>query len=510
MQQGPAPADQAMAPAPTASTPGEQVEATRAADATEPEAGQEPQPALRRRRRRILIGSAVAVVAVVGVTGGLYGTPLASKLGLAGPTTQAPSPPQSPQAALRPVGADGPAPTPQGVAAALQQVLANPALGTLTGRIVDPATGQVLWERDAGRPMTPASSNKIITAAAALLALDPNSRLTTKVVEGPEPGTIVLVGGGDPTLSLQPDGKESVYPGAAKLQDLVNKVKAAGVPVRKVLVDTSRYTADNWLSSWEKSDIVGGDITYVAPVMLDGGREDATNPESRRTDRPAVSAGRHLAQALDADLNSVAAGKAPANSKVIAEVRSPSIQQLVDNALLISDNVLAETLAREVARAKGKEPSFSGARQAVQEVLSQNGFDLTGWTMADGSGLSTENKVPARLLSDILAVAAAPDGSARADQRTPKLRPLLTGLPVAGGSGTLAGRYQNGNSAQGKGWVRAKTGTLTKVNSLSGIVLDADNRLLAFSLLSNGSDMEPGRAALDAVAATLRECGCQR
>ncbi|MGH3869063.1 MAG: D-alanyl-D-alanine carboxypeptidase, partial [Pseudonocardiaceae bacterium] len=93
-------------------------------------------------------------------------------------------------------------------------------------------------------------------------------------------------------------------------------------------------------------------------------------------------------------------------------------------------------------------------------------------------------------------------------QRTVALRPLLVGLPVAGGSGTLADRY-HGPAAGGRGWVRAKTGTLTGVNSLAGIVLDAEGRVLVFALLSNGPNPVSVRPRLDTLAAGLRSCGCR-
>jgi D-alanyl-D-alanine carboxypeptidase/D-alanyl-D-alanine-endopeptidase (penicillin-binding protein 4) len=142
----------------------------------------------------------------------------------------------------------------------------------------------------------------------------------------------------------------------------------------------------------------------------------------------------------------------------------------------------------------------------VLNILRNNNFDLTGVTMADGSGLSTQDRVTAKLLSSIMTVAAGPDGS---DPRVAKLRPLLNGLPVAGGSGTLSDRYGDATSAPGKGWVRAKTGTLDGVNTLTGIVQDTDGKVLAFALMSNGSAIDQGRAALDTVAAALRGCGCR-
>jgi D-alanyl-D-alanine carboxypeptidase/D-alanyl-D-alanine-endopeptidase (penicillin-binding protein 4) len=79
---------------------------------------------------------------------------------------------------------------------------------------------------------------------------------------------------------------------------------------------------------------------------------------------------------------------------------------------------------------------------------------------------------------------------------------------VAGGSGTLADRYE-GAATGGRGWVRAKTGTLTGVNSLAGTVLDAEGRVLVFALLSNGPDPVAVRPRLDLLAAALRSCGCR-
>jgi D-alanyl-D-alanine carboxypeptidase/D-alanyl-D-alanine-endopeptidase (penicillin-binding protein 4) len=186
--------------------------------------------------------------------------------------------------------------------------------------------------------------------------------------------------------------------------------------------------------------------------------------------------------------------------------------------LATSDNVLAETLAREVALATGAEPSFAGAVDAVLAVLARSGFGTASTTLADGSGLSTADRVSATLLTGLLATAAAPDdgrgdgvaeGPKDGRARTAALRPLLVGLPVAGGTGTLADRYQGPAVTAGRGWVRAKTGTLTAVNSLAGTVLDVDGRLLVFALLSNGPDPSVARPRLDGMATALRSCGCR-
>ena len=81
-------------------------------------------------------------------------------------------------------------------------------------------------------------------------------------------------------------------------------------------------------------------------------------------------------------------------------------------------------------------------------------------------------------------------------------------LPIAGGSGTLSDRFLGGDpNVSSAGWLRAKTGSLTAVNSLAGVVTDASGRVLTFAFISN--DAGPmGRVALDALAGVLRTCGC--
>ncbi len=476
----------------------------------EPEAEPEPEP--RKRNRKPLLIAAVAIVAVVGIAAGVvFGVPgLAAKLGLSsddpGVAIEPPAPPINFEPGLR--GPDGAAPTPTaaGVEAALAGPAADSALGNLTGIVIDPATGQALWQKDGETAIVPASTGKILTAAAALLSLDHTTQLVTKVVEGEEPGSVVIVGGGDSTLSSLKPGLESVYPGAAHLTDLVDQVKASGAQVQTVYVDLDRYTGPKLAPSWEPADVGLGYITPIVPAMLDGGRADATEDYSTRTDNPAGGLVDEFASRIGATAPESAEAKAPANAKVLGEVRSAPMAQLVDNLLNHSDNVLAESVAREVAIKAGEPPSFDGASKATLDVLRQNDFNVDGVSWVDASGLSAEDKVPAKLLGEILAVAAGPDGK---DPRTAKLRPLLGGLPVAGGSGTLGDRYGEAGATDGKGWVRAKTGSLTGVNSLAGIVLDKDNRPLVFAFLTSGTTATTARPALDRVSAALRGCGCQ-
>ncbi len=168
--------------------------------------------------------------------------------------------------------------------------------------------------------------------------------------------------------------------------------------------------------------------------------------------------------------------------------------------LTYSDNDIAEALPWHTARATGYPASFAGGRAAVTARLERLGLPVSGAHLADGSGLDRADKVSAGLLARLLARAASPD--------QPALRPVLTGLPVAGFTGTLRDRY--GKEAVGRGVVRAKTGTLYGVNTLAGTVVDAYGRLLTFAFLTNGStDPAAAQRVLDRLASAVANCGCR-
>jgi serine-type D-Ala-D-Ala carboxypeptidase/endopeptidase (penicillin-binding protein 4) len=414
----------------------------------------------------------------------------------------------APVPVLGPLPSTAPAVTAAGVTAALDPLTSERALGDFTGVVSDPATDTVLWDHTSGTPLIPGSTAKLLTTAAALLTLNPTDRLVTRVVAGPDPGTVVLVGGGDPTLTALPAGKEGVYPDPSRLTALADAVrKAAPAPVTKVLVDTSRYQGSPLQASWEPTDVPGGYVAPIEPVMLDGGRIDPTNQDGPRVSDPALTAGRALAGLLGADTGTVANGTAAPGATVLGTVVSTPISDLVEHTIRTSDNVLAEVLAREVAVKRKGDPTFAGAADQTLAALAQAGFDTTGATMVDGSGLSTDDRIPARLLGAVLAAAAAP---AEGPHDVQFLRPIISGLPVADGDGTLHERFTPASpAAAGRGVVRAKTGTLTNVSSLAGITTDADGRLLVFALMSNDVTPAQVRPKLDAIAARLSGCGCR-
>jgi D-alanyl-D-alanine carboxypeptidase/D-alanyl-D-alanine-endopeptidase (penicillin-binding protein 4) len=233
--------------------------------------------------------------------------------------------------------------------------------------------------------------------------------------------------------------------------------------------------------------------------MVDGDREDPANENSVRTGDPANTAGKALARLLGNPDLTLVAGTAPENGTVIGQVSSQPMSVLLAQALEKSDNVLAEALARQVAIARGAPPSFAGASAAILEALEDLKIDTIGVEMYDGSGISTKDRVPPAVLAQVVALAVKGD--------TPALRNLLTGLPVAGVSGSLADRFQDPGSSAGAGWVRAKTGSLEVTYALAGYVPDVDGRIVVFAFVSNGVGTGT-RPALDALAAGLRGCGC--
>ena len=150
-----------------------------------------------------------------------------------------------------------------------------------------------MWAQGATVPMQPASTNKVLTAAAALLTLDRDARLTTRVV-ATSPGVVVLVGGGDQTLSAAPRDEDTWYRDAARISDLADQIRRSGVDVRSVQVDVSAYSGPTMAPGWDPLDIDGGDIAPMEAIMLDGGRTQPVSVESRRSRTPALDAGRAL------------------------------------------------------------------------------------------------------------------------------------------------------------------------------------------------------------------------
>lgn len=458
-----------------------------------------------RLRRVLLVLLALAIVAAAGVSAVVLNSSGAEPpAGLSAAALPEPVLPDltTPDPVLADDAGGEPVPDPAVLATLLATPLGDPRLGgRLLARVVDLVDGQVVFDSAGDQPGIPASNAKLVTGFAALSTLDPGDRLRTRVLAGSTPGEIVLVGGGDTTLSRT--APSLTYPEAPTVADLAQQVLAnSGTPITGIVVDGSLYTGPGVSPLWDTGDAPS---TYAGPIsaaMVDGGRTAAGSPPRSAT--PDLDAGAALAAALGLPGIPVILGRAAPEAAILAEVASAPVSRLVETMLALSDNVLAESLARQVALARGQTADFTGAATAVTGAVSAAGLDITGLRVVDGSGLSVQNAVPPRLLTDLLRSVAAEDGD-------PRLAAISSGLPVAGYDGTLAERYV-GERAVGAGSVRAKTGTLNGVNTLAGYVVTAEGRVLAFALIADQLPAGPligGEPVLDAVTGVLASCGCR-
>jgi D-alanyl-D-alanine carboxypeptidase/D-alanyl-D-alanine-endopeptidase (penicillin-binding protein 4) len=403
--------------------------------------------------------------------------------------------------AALPTGSNAPEPTPSGVAAALARPLAAAELGpSVSAQVLDAATGSSLFARRPDALVAPASTSKLATAAAVLTVHQPTDRFSTQVVAGDDPGTVVLVGGGDPTLSAAPAGQQPAYPEAGRIADLAGKVRAAlgGTAVSRVLVDDSLFTGPTVAPGWAPEDSPSSYACPITAAMVDGGRD---SPDAEiRSATPDLAAGAALARALGG--GQVEPGSAPPGARVLGTEQSAPVGVLVEQMLRDSDNVLAEVLARQVALSAHQPASFAGGADAIRSTLSGSGIAV-GSGMRDGSGLSVLDRMPAAALSQVLVQAESLSHR--------RLWPILTGLSVAGWDGSLVeqGRF-TGPAAAADGAVRAKTGSLTGVSAMAGVVTDADGRQLVFAFVADRTPAEAiARAAIDQLALTLVRCGCR-
>jgi serine-type D-Ala-D-Ala carboxypeptidase/endopeptidase (penicillin-binding protein 4) len=453
-----------------------------------------------RWRRSTHLLMAVAVLVVVAIVMAVAAVVTGGQPAGGGTAVAATPPPATANPAVVPVSDSAPLPTPTGLAASLAPSLVNPDLGVLGGRVTDALTGTQLWEQGSTVPMQPASTNKVLTASAALLTLSLDSRVSTTVLAADQPGVVVLVGSGDPTLSSAPPGQDTLYHGAARISDLADQVRLSGVTVTSIEVDTSTFSGPGMAPGWDPADIEGGDVAPIEAAMVDAGRTLPATADSVRSPTPALDAGRALAAALRVNPQAVSVVATPVTGRQIASVQSATLIERLREMMNVSDNVMAECVGREVAAATHRPQSFPGAVDAVTDRLAAAKIDMTGATLVDSSGLSVNDRLTPKTLDEVIEAAAGPN--------QPSLRPLLDVLPVAGGSGTLSERYVDiQTDGAAAGWLRAKTGSLTGTNALTGVVTDAPGRVLTFALISNNAG-PTGRTAIDDVAATLRSCGC--
>jgi D-alanyl-D-alanine carboxypeptidase/D-alanyl-D-alanine-endopeptidase (penicillin-binding protein 4) len=403
--------------------------------------------------------------------------------GLDLPALTAPAPVAPPA-----TGAADPAKVRRAIASFLDDADLGPhVLATVAG-----LDGTLLFSSGTGEAV-PASTLKLLTSTAALEVLGPTHTFTTRVVAA-GPRRVVLVGGGDPLLSHEELTRLA--------RDTAREVNGTNGKVR-VGFDTTLFSGPEENPHWPDSYL---DEQIVAPIQslwVDEGRDESGYG---RVADPALAAATEFAHEL-AEAGVEVAGvpeerTAPAAAESVAEIVSDPLDLVVEHVLETSDNEAAEVLARHVGLAVSGAGSFAAGTRAVLDTLTELGVPVRGAEVYDGSGLSRDNRVDPDTITAVLEVATA--------DAHPELRAVVTGLPVAGFTGSLTERFVDADDA-GRGLVRAKTGTLSGVSGLAGTVLDRTGTPMVFAVLADRIALEDtldARAALDDLTSALAACRC--
>lgn len=364
---------------------------------------------------------------------------------------------------------------------------------------------------------TPASTTKIVTSAGALFLLGPDHVFETTTVLERGGGTprLVLVGGGDPFLLSSPKAlwgtnTEATYaPPKADVVTLARETARSlrddGVRRVRIGYDDSLFSGPTENPHWRADYIPDDVVSPITSLWVDEGRDPIGYG---KVSDPSLTAASVFAQALLAAgiqvIGTPEATVTDSGADEVASVESATLAQIVQRILEVSDNEAAEVLLRHVGVADQGDGSFVGGQTGVERVLEANDIDMRGSVLYDGSGLSRENEMSPQLLVDVIRWAASDD--------QPGLRAVVSSLPVAGFTGSLSDRFDQG-APEGPGRVRAKTGTLTGVTSLAGIAVDLDGSLLVFAMIAD--QVKPNRSglaqvAMDNAASALGACHCAR
>ncbi|MFM2411872.1 MAG: D-alanyl-D-alanine carboxypeptidase/D-alanyl-D-alanine-endopeptidase [Actinomycetota bacterium] len=387
--------------------------------------------------------------------------------------------------------------------------VASTKLGDATVFVLNAETDETLFQFGANPTAPMASVMKVITAATALKVLGADARLTTRVVAGSAPGSVILIGGGDPTLSA---GNGSVYSGAPSITDLAEQTVAAyqdtfpdADPITEVIVDVTMFPVDDaWHSSWPKSERTEGYQPLIVPLMVDGDRANPNKATSPRSKNPVAKAAQVFADALQAagagdgesDIT-ISYGAAPSNATKLASVSSQPVSKLIKQMLPNSDNTLAELLLRAVSVKLGLGGTASSLQGAIVSTMTTLDVDLSDGTFIDGSGESLNIRINPGALAKLLDTIFSDAGD---------LALIAGSLPVAGESGTLSSRF-DGDASVARGHVTAKTGWINGVYALAGKIDAADGSTLIAVVVASGDVGESAKAAIDNVFAAAYTCG---
>ena len=326
-------------------------------------------------------------------------------------------------------------------------------------------------------PVVPASNMKLLVAAAALDVLGADFRYETQALGVREGNTVVgnlwLVGGGDPLLSTRGYPATQQYPTISPtfLDSLADEIAASGITTvaGSVVGDESRYDDERYVPTWGDG-IRAIEAGPLGALLVNDG---IILGEPLKPANPAVGAATVFTRLLQERgitvLGAARAGTAPTGTAVLAKLASAPLAQVVVDLLTNSDNNAAELLLKEIGLARRQTPTRTSGLQVMAEALENRGIATAGLSFADGSGLDGGNTVTCSVLVALLDSFGVESV-------------IGQGLALAGTTGTLRDVLKSGPAA---GRVRAKTGTLRNVKSLSGFYPVQDGAI-TFAFVLNG------------------------
>jgi D-alanyl-D-alanine carboxypeptidase/D-alanyl-D-alanine-endopeptidase (penicillin-binding protein 4) len=403
--------------------------------------------------------------------------------------------------------------------------------------VIDLTTGATLYRRNEARTFIPASNMKLFSDAAALMVLGPDYRFrnqlstnASQLQQGTLKGSLYLHLTGDPSFSH------------ARLAKLIAGLKAWHIHriQGNVYIDSSHAIASPYPPGWMASDLVYSYGAPAAPLIIDTNRLVVTVNPADKADEPAVietddasgsininnqvktrPAGSRCGVDFSLDQNNhltvrgcvavgqwaimqkmairnplvyaeglikrqlqeaniqfegnIVLGKAPAGSLLIASENSKPISQLMADTLKPSDNLYADSLFLHAAEKLNGTPVNWGDAQILLKkfIQQQTGINLVSAALTDGSGLSRHDLLTPNQTVSLLRFLY---------ERFPLSYEYIAALPVSGRDGTLQKRFKKPNQQD---MVRAKTGTMTGVVSLSGYLFTANAHTLAFAIFIN-------------------------
>jgi D-alanyl-D-alanine carboxypeptidase len=321
--------------------------------------------------------------------------------------------------------------------------------------LIDPISNEIVYQNDAEKPRTPASVLKIFSTAAIALTLPAETTFKTAIYKTNKRGEFVIWGDFDPWIT-----SNSKYRDANNRAYLPRLIKAAFASDKKLKKINILYKGVN-----------GSDI-YFAKKALKRRSSVAYKP---------VGAGIEVESLI---------------TEKISSIESPPLAKMIRFALLYSDNVLSQRLAMLAARKNGYPVTEDGLNEMIKSKVAEIGVDTAGVRLVDGSGLSKNNKVPAKSVAQLLL-------KIKSDVR---LKPIYDHLPVSGESGTLASRFLE-TAPQAVGLVRAKTGSIKGTVSLAGFATSGEKEyvfvVLADEVGRTKRLQDAARRAIDRMLGTI-------